>query len=542
MSTTSTTSVTTATNQSLLSMSGLASGINTSQIITEMMSINKVPQQQLTNQQTTEQTRLTAYQGLNSQMLAVGLAAADLSIPTGWQSFATTSSNPTAVTASAGSGTIGGNLTFSVTQLAAAGAIVSSGTVASTSAAVASGSDLLLSHASGLGFSAVAGTGLSTGAHTLTVNSDGTVSLDGGVGQAPVNGSVTLPGAGGTGSITATVGSALVAGTTTLNEVSTGSGSLADVVSAINAAGAGSTAAAVQTGPNAFKLQISSTTTGTAADLTLDPSAFTGAVGSMLVLTAGKDATVSVGTGPGAYTVTSPTNSITGVMPGVTLNLLAEGTGPVTIGATLDPAALATKVQDLVDKVNTVIASANSMTGYDPTGQTTGPLLGDLTAQHIPGILQQAITGLVAGATLGDGSSVGLGVNSDGTISFDKTKFTAAVQANPTAVVNLFVNGIGAAGTGIAQRIRAASDAASASKGAYLTAAIQGSQSQITTLSSEIAAWQPILDAQQTMLQTQFTNMETLLASLQSQGTSLSQALGQTAAAAAPKGTLSTSS
>ena len=424
---------------------------------------------------------------------------------------------------------------------------MSSGTVASTSTVVASGSDLLLSQAWGLGFSAVSGSGLSHGAHTLTVNADGTVSLDGGTSVAPVGGTVTLsPGGGGSGSITATLGGALVAGNTTLTDVSTGSGSLADVVSGINGAGAGVTASAVQTGPNAFKLQIASTTTGANSTLTLDPAALTGGVGSLVELTAGSDASVSVGTGPGAYTVTSSSNQVTGLMPGVTLNLLAQGTGPVTIGVQPDPNALSAAVQNLITQVNAVITSANSLTTYDPTGTNTGPLLGDMTAQRLPSALQQAITSAVAGTGLGDASAVGIGVNSDGTISFNSTAFVAAVQANPAAVQNLFVDGIGPAGTGIAQRLQAASDAASASSGAYLTAAIQGSQTQIQTLSSEISAWQPILDAQQQMLQTEFTNMETLLGSLQAQGNSLSQALGASSGSSssststASKGSLTT--
>ena len=57
-------------------------------------------------------------------------------------------------------------------------------------------------------------------------------------------------------------------------------------------------------------------------------------------------------------------------------------------------------------------------------------------------------------------------------------------------------------------------------KGA-ITAAIQGTQANITDLTGEIAAWQPILDLQRTQLTTEFTSIETALAQLNAQKSAL---------------------
>ena len=68
--------------------------------------------------------------------------------------------------------------------------------------------------------------------------------------------------------------SLLTAGSVTATNVSTGNGSLADIVANINAAGLGVTASAVQTGTNQYLLQLSSSTTGTNSDLSVDMNAF----------------------------------------------------------------------------------------------------------------------------------------------------------------------------------------------------------------------------------------------------------------------------
>src|SRR5207244_2751874 len=125
------------------------------------------------------------------------------------------------------------------------------------------------------------------------------------------------------GTITATFGGGLRAGTVNATNVSTGDGSLTSVVNAINAAGAGITATAVQVATNAYRLQLASTATGTSNALTVDPSVFSAQLGSLSTLTSAADATITIGKGsPNQYSVTSGSNTLTGVLPGVTLTLL----------------------------------------------------------------------------------------------------------------------------------------------------------------------------------------------------------------------------
>ena len=128
------------------------------------------------------------------------------------------------------------------------------------------------------------------------------------------------------------------------------------------------------------------------------------------------------------------------------------------------------------------------------------------------------MTGSVPGSSLGDASAIGITVNNDGTLAFDQTKFASAVASNPSGVQTLFTQ---ASGHGIAQQVKAFADGMSDPVKGAITAAIQGTQSESTTLTTEINAWQPILDLQRQQLNNEFNQMETTLAHLRTQSAAL---------------------
>src|SRR3954453_5569061 len=121
---------------SLTSIDGLASGLNTTDIITKLMQIARNPQVQMQSAQAKLKTKMAAYQSVNSKMQALGTAADALSKATGWSVWKTASSDPTATTATATADAVGGSLSFVVNKLARAASVVSSGTVSSTTATI----------------------------------------------------------------------------------------------------------------------------------------------------------------------------------------------------------------------------------------------------------------------------------------------------------------------------------------------------------------------------------------------------------------------
>jgi len=100
---------------------GLVSGLSTSDLISQLMSVEAASQTRLRNKAKVEQGVVTAYQSVNTKIAAVksaseGLITTALSKP--WTAAKATSSDKTAVAATAANGAAHGELTFNVKNLA----------------------------------------------------------------------------------------------------------------------------------------------------------------------------------------------------------------------------------------------------------------------------------------------------------------------------------------------------------------------------------------------------------------------------------------
>ncbi|HLI16014.1 MAG TPA: flagellar filament capping protein FliD [Acidimicrobiales bacterium] len=343
--------------------------------------------------------------------------------------------------------------TYTASQLAAAVTQATGGTV---TASVDAAGDLVLTTADQgsqatlqvASASANAALGLATGASGTgtdgIVNVDGTANTVSFISGAGTTTATLTSGTGGTISATLAAGG-LSLGSMSAANVSVGNGSLQSVVSAINGAGLGISASALQVGTNAYALELASQATGQANDVTIDPNAFAASsLGALTTTTAGADALVRIG-GATGYEVTSPTNTLGGLLPGVSIDLVATSQAPVTVSVSPDGSVAASKVQALVDAANKVLADIATDTAYDPTTNTAAPLNGDgsleLLAQQILGYFGAAIGSSPAADAGSAGSAAGLTLASGGTIGFDPTTFAADFAADPTGVAAMFTQG-----------------------------------------------------------------------------------------------------
>ena len=165
-----------------MTLSGLSSGIDDSQIIAELMEVNQVPQQQLQTQLNSASTMLGSYEKLTSDVATLQSVSDTLESPSGWQAWIPDSTTQDA-TATVGTGAIGGSLTFSVDALAQADSMISSGNVSSESSQVTSGPLLVAVGGGAIGIGTLASSNLSVGSHTIAVT------------QASAGASVTSAGA-----------------------------------------------------------------------------------------------------------------------------------------------------------------------------------------------------------------------------------------------------------------------------------------------------------------------------------------------------------
>jgi len=236
----------------------------------------------------------------------------------------------------------------------------------------------------------------------------------------------------GAGNLGITFSGGLRLGERSVQVVSTGDRSLAGVAAAITGASAGVSAAAVRVGDNAWRLQLTSTTTGEDGKLAVDAAVFSGGLGGLVESSAAQNAQITIGTGPGAYSVESSGNTFDNLMTGVSLTAKTVSATPVTVQLGRDNAAVADDVAALVGAANTLLADIKVQTRYDVVNRTSGPLATNSTIRRLADQVRQAIAGpLDAGTTP---SSIGIQLARDGSYTFDRAAFLTAASTDPTRV------------------------------------------------------------------------------------------------------------
>ena len=259
-----------------------------------------------------------------------------------------------------------------------------------------------------------------------SIEAGGTTSLDTDPGVGVKNLNITFSGG-------------LRLGERAVQVVSTGDRSLAAVAAAITGAGVGISAAAVRVGDNAWRLQLTSTTTGQDGKVAIDAGVFSGGLGGLIESSAAQNAQITIGTGPGAYSVEASGNTFDNLMTGVSLTAKTVSATPVTVQVGRNNDAVANDVAALVGAANALLADIKVQTRYDAANRTSGVLAGNSTIRRLADQVRQAISGPIdAGST---SSSIGVQLGRDGSYTFDRTAFSAAAAADPTKVAQFLARG-----------------------------------------------------------------------------------------------------
>jgi flagellar hook-associated protein 2 len=134
--------------------------------------------------------------------------------------------------------------------------------------------------------------------------------------------------------------------------------------------------------------------------------------------------------------VTSDTNSVSGAIQGVTLDVNQTGKSTVTIAK--DNNAVKTSVDAFVKAYNTLNSTMKSLTAYDPETKKGGPLVGDSTVRSV----QTQLRGLL-GTAVGEGklttlSQIGITFQKDGSLAVDSSKLNKAMTDNFNDISALF--------------------------------------------------------------------------------------------------------
>ncbi|MGH8506022.1 MAG: flagellar filament capping protein FliD [Stenotrophobium sp.] len=320
----------------------------------------------------------------------------------------------------------------------------------------------------------------------------------------------------GDGSVTVALGSKSF----TVN-LASGNDSLSDLVSAINQAKDNpGVSASIITDTNGAHLVLQSQVTGGDNALTL--SSASAADSSSFINTSSLQTAASAHLRVDGYDVYSDSNVVDSAISGVTLNLVKAQPGSA-VGLTLAPnqQAATAAVQSFVAAYNKVVTAVAQLTVFDPTGQNSGPLIGDNTingiANQLRSVLGNQASGTGSAYTLL--SQIGITTNTDGTLVVDSGKLGTAVSSNLASVQKMF-SGTG----GFATQLSPVLDSYLQSGGAIdaettsLQAQVKDIQNQQDQLNTRMTA----LTAQYTQ---QFSGLDTLIASMKSTSDYLTQQL-----------------
>ena len=340
--------------------------------------------------------------------------------------------------------------------------------------------------------------------HTIVVNSLATTAS---YYTDPVDPSTAL----GAGSLQIAVGSNAPVTVTVDNTDNTLSG----LAAAINKQSVGVTASVINDA-NGSRLALVSNTSGSTGNITISNnttslnfhSAVTGANASLTV---------------DGVPISSASNTVSTVIPGVTLSLVGANSG-VTVGLTLSPDAnqATGAINQFVSSWNKVIQDLNGQFDVSSNGTGGGPLEADNTLRSVQDQLLSAITASVAGNNgFVNLATIGVNMNQDGTLSVDSGVLSNALNNNFSSVQSL-LQGAGGVATYLSTTLNQITDPTQGS----ISLDLQGMSQQNQDLTQQISNIQTQLMTQDQLLVAEYTQMQNTLDEMPMLQTQITQQLG----------------
>jgi flagellar hook-associated protein 2 len=370
----------------------ISSAIDVTSIVDNLIYVDSAPVRQMQSQTTTLQSKVSAFQTLNTKLSALsnkvntllfGSTSAPLLNPYLYydrladSTFAqckVTSSDDSLISAKASNATDGGDYSITVSNLAQARTLASAN------------------------FADTTATKTGTGTITITSGSNDPVTI-------------------------------------TVNE---SNNTLTGIYSAINAANAGVTATIINDGTSSpYRLLIKAKDTGTANSFTVSDNLSGGQALNLTEKQAAADAQFIIN-GVG---ITKSSNTISDVINGVTFTLKSKTASAVTLHIEKDIDSIVTALKEFASAYNDINTFIKNQFAYNASTKSAGLLSGDSTLRRIQDELQRQVTQTVSNryTSYYVANRVGLEFNRDGTLSIDEAQLRSALSEDFTGVAALFL-------------------------------------------------------------------------------------------------------
>ncbi|MBV5296810.1 MAG: flagellar filament capping protein FliD [Rhodoferax sp.] len=383
-----------------ISSVGIGSGLDVKSIVSQLVALEQKPLDKLKLAGTTVDTKISAFGEFKSMFSTLASAASSLNSLTTWNAVTATSSNTSAVTATALGGTAASNFSVEVLTLAKTQSTASQ---------------------------AFLPTGSMPGAGTLQIQLGTWTAPDG----------------------------TFTAGTATAVDITVAANdTVSGIASKINGANAGVTAT-VLTDASGERLLLRSKNSGeamgfkmsVAGDLEDPPDHNTTNIGGLSRLTyedplalgstmtqQGFDATAKLN----GIAISSASNTFSNVVSGVSFTALQETTSAAEISIGRDESTIKTGIQTFVDAYNKINQSMSDATKYDAGTKTSGLFQGDSGVNSLLSAMRGILQAATGGGAYSRLADIGITAERGGNLTLDSAKLGTALSANFSDVKNLF--------------------------------------------------------------------------------------------------------
>ena len=457
-----------------ISANGIGSGLDINGIIQQLMAVEQRPLAQLAAKEGSYQAQLSAFGQIKSALSTFQSAADALNNGNRFSAMRATSSNSSAFTATAETSAVKGSYALEVLQIAQGQRLI---TNESTAPAVAAGSLTI-----NTGSYQYDNDGVATG---FTQTGSVTIDLDAGSTLEELRDAINDADAG--------VRASIIDNGTAKQLVIAGSGEGAE---------------------SAFTLQGSDGLSGFSYDA-LDEQAST-----LTTLETAQDAKLRLD----SVTLTRSSNTLTDVIDGVTINLLAPTETKGTLSIVNDRSGAKTAIESFVKAYNEISTALRGLTAYDSEKGQASILTGDATVRSLQGQLRNAL-GAVTRSPEGGVSSLselGISFQRNGTLTINSSTLDAKLNDPDARVAEFFAGREGVQGFAATLSARLGgylnSGGVLESRQDGINNAIRGLDRQRETLARR-------LEQTETRYRAQFTALDSMVASMQQTSTFLTQQL-----------------
>ncbi|MCE5312569.1 MAG: flagellar filament capping protein FliD [Nitrospiraceae bacterium] len=452
----------------ITSSTGVSSGIDYSSLIEGLMKLERQPLTKLQSDQKAYNTKISVYSELSSRLSALKSASDSLKTASDFYAKKASVSDTTAASATVSNSAAAGSYTINITNLAQAHQIT---------------------HKIG-----------------LADKDTTTVLASGGTFQFTINGE--------TKTITAASDMTLQDLAVEIND-QTYTGTVKAQATVINTG---------TTQSPSYKLVMTSNTSGydygitinrDDSTLNLDETADPGNGQYRDVIQTAQNASLTVN----GLSVQRSSNTFSDVVSGMTITL-KKGSSSSIITVDNDTTAIQDKINTFAAAYNNVVNYIGSQSAYNSTTKVGGALMGESAARSVITNLGSIISSRVTGLTEDMRSLSQIGFKTDsktGIISVDSTMLSNALGNNMDKVANIFT----ASTNGIANKFSNYIDSVTDSSTGSISIRTAGLQKMVANIGTNITNMQERLNRTEDGLVARFSALETLITSMKSQSTYL---------------------